>query len=149
MIPDSPVRRIYEVLPSSNSVDPLGLCPPEDPCWVPLYPSGQNVDRNIFQSVVGGPSFWLAMQNYPYAPWDYNKQGFQYDQAGNFNYGATGTAIGIPGTALIEGANAYKNIMNFWRKRPMNGNEPEKNDMIQRGIDYVKKGCFKLINIFL
>jgi hypothetical protein len=51
-------------------------------------------------------------------------------------------------TALIEGANAYKNIMNFLRKRPMNGNEPEKNDMIQRGIDYVKKGCFKLINIF-
>jgi hypothetical protein len=31
---------------------------------------------------------------------------------------------------------------------PMNGNQPEKNEMVQRGIDYVKNGCWKLINFF-
>ena len=96
-----------------------------------------------------GPVYWFAMQNYPHAPWDYNKQGLKYDPAGNFNYGATGTAIGIPSSILLKGADAYKDVMNFWRNKPMNGNEPEKNDEIQRGIDYVKSGYWKLISIFL
>jgi hypothetical protein len=77
-----------------------------------------------------------------------DKQGYQYDDAGNFNYGATGTAIGIPSSVLLKGADAYKNFMNFWHNKPMNGNEPQKNDMIQKGIDYVKNECWSLISLF-
>jgi len=94
--------------------------------------------------MTGGPAFWFFMQNYSGAPWDYkNTRGHQYDDAGNFNYGVTGTAVGIPGSILLGGADAFKDLMNAIRNKPIHGNEPEKNAMIQRGIDYVKAGCLK------
>ena len=98
--------------------------------------------------MIGGPEYWFVMQNYPHAPWDYNKQGYQYDDAGNFNYSATGAAVGIPTDVLIAGADAYQDFMNFWRNKPMKGNEPQKNEMIRRGMDYFKNGCWSLFSLF-
>lgn len=101
--------------------------------------------------MLGGPVYWFAMQNYPHAPWDYKVQG-PYDDAGNFNYGASGAAVGIPTDTLINGANQYKNLINYFRHRPMKGNEPQKNEMIRRGINYFKNGCatkYILTQVFL
>jgi RHS repeat-associated protein len=126
----------------SNFGDPLGLCPPKDPCWVPKYPPGENPDRNIDLTVRSGPLFWLLEQDWTGAPWDYKTTvGGQYDDAGNFNFGATGAALGIPDSMLLEGADKFKKFRNRKKGKPPNGNEPDKNHMIQLGIDYFKNGC--------
>jgi RHS repeat-associated protein len=125
-----------------NFRDPLGLCPPDDPCWVPKYPPGQNPDTNIDWAVRGGPLFWFREQDWTGAPWDYKTTvGSQFDDAGNFNFGATGAALGFPDSMLLHGADLFKKYRNWKKGNPPNGNEPTKNIMIQRGIDYFKHGC--------
>ena len=71
----------------------------------------------------------------------------EYDWSGRFLclepwvYGDTGAAIGIPGGMLLTVADAYKDIINLLRGKHPHGNEPEKNDMIRKGIDYFRNGC--------
>jgi hypothetical protein len=124
----------------SNFVDPLGLCPPADPCQVPPYPPGENPDTNIYWTVQGGPLFWF-FQILPGAPWDYKRLGTKYDDAGNFNFGATGAALGIPDSKLLSGADGFKEFMLLLKLKLPHKNEPEKQREIQRGIDYFKNGC--------
>ncbi len=138
-----------------NLADPFGLCPPSDPCAIPKHPPTANVDNNIFLTMSFGPVFWMSMVAYPHASWDYNKQG-PYDDFGNFNYGATGAALGIPDQVLLRGAGLYK-----WTRDTLGGgadpdgsplgpfpygNAANKQNWVQKGIDYVKHGCFKGIS---
>ncbi|MCX6620682.1 MAG: polymorphic toxin type 44 domain-containing protein, partial [Acidobacteria bacterium] len=97
----------------------LPICP-----YVPNTPDGVSVDENIEialretsnivvnrQGGIGDILVWFFNQVKNNAPWDY-KQGDKgqrlpgdqsaYDNFGNFNYGATGAAIGIPETALLR-----------------------------------------------
>ncbi len=79
--------------------------------------------------------------------WDYKQLGAQYENFGNFNYGATGAAIGIPDDILFEQAGkaqiAAKSSQPQWKGPPYFGDDPRDHDMIQRGIDYYKAGCYK------
>lgn len=79
--------------------------------------------------------------------WNYKALGSQYDAFGNFNFGATGSAIGIPANVLLRGAGLAK-----WLKlrpdkfgQPMGkfpyGNQPDKQQAIQDGIRYYQNNC--------
>jgi hypothetical protein len=41
---------------------------------------------------------------------------------------------------LLQGANAFENYWNFRHSKPKHGSEPQKNGMIQQGVDYFKNG---------
>lgn len=76
---------------------------------------------------------------------NYNAAGF--DDFGNFSYGATGTALGIPSDALLLGAGMAKNV-NYWSKGRSNPysnqprwNDPHKMNMIKQGIQFAQNGC--------
>ena len=134
--------------------DPLGLCKSLGPCDVPLHPAGVDVDSNIFEARIGGPLFQFVMV-LPSMPWDYKRQG-PYDDFGNFNFGATGAALGYPDQVLLRGAGALKVLERSAKNQPAppgigsplgdypHGNEPEKQQMIQAGIDYFKHHCMGL-----
>ena len=80
--------------------------------------------------------------------WDYKQLGGQYEDLGNFNYGATGASTGLfddktlqqkAGEAQIDAGTSKPE----WQRPPYYGNDPEDTEMIQRGIDYFKAGCHK------
>ena len=71
----------------------------------------------------------------------------QYDDFGNFKYGATRTALGLPQAAVMWAGGLVKNI-NYWSKGQANPyrNQPYMNDqhkmsMIAQGIQYAQNGC--------
>jgi hypothetical protein len=81
------------------------------------------------------------------SPWNYQAQSPQYDEFGNFNYGATGTALGIPAPILVGAAGLKKNF-DFWSKGQSNPyssqphtNAPSKTRAIMNGIQYARAGC--------
>jgi len=142
---------------SANFRDPLGLCPPKDPCQIPLHPWYANVDVNIIESMAAGPAFQFSMV-LPHMPWDYKQQDRRYDDFGNFNFGATGAALGYPNAALLRDAGALKVLERRLRHQPdppnsgsplgdyPYGNEQEKQEMIKAGIEYYKHLCWLTFN---
>jgi hypothetical protein len=90
--------------------DPIKECPS-----VPAHPSNANVTANMasttaktipgafngLSNTLAGFNQWLANVCCWTSAWNYQLQGTQYDNCGNFNYGATGTASGIPSSALM------------------------------------------------
>ena len=72
-----------------------------DVCSVPNAPPGVSVDQNI-ESILHQPPSLLTFENRVrnHGPWDYKQQGRTYQDFGNFNYGATGTAMRLPPTVL-------------------------------------------------
>ena len=136
-------------------------CPP-----VPTHPPGVSVDDNIrwaegpppdttnpdalAAEYQGHVTQWfdrICCQN---SQWNYKGGGqSQYDAFGNFNFGATGSAIGIPANVLLRGAGLVK-----WLKlrpdkfgKPLGkfpyGNQPEKQKAIQDGIRYYQNNCMQ------
>jgi type VI secretion system secreted protein VgrG len=99
----------------------------------------------------------------PYGPWDYKQQG-GYDDFGNFNFGAMGAALGYSDSVLQRGAGGLKVLERAFRHQqtppafgsPFGaypyGNELQKQEMIKRGIEYFRRGCytpgffFKILN---
>jgi hypothetical protein len=150
--------------------DPLGLIVypadfygpilPED-CYspIPMHPPGADVDANMNEAANMWPNPWAfrdAVKNK--GKWDYKQQGSQYQNFGNFNYGATGRAFGFPftdtflkrkaGEAQIR---AGTSLPEWQRTNPRGypmppyGDDPADQSWIQQGIDYArggsKKGC--------
>jgi YD repeat-containing protein len=146
-------------------------CPP-----VPEAPPGVSLDKNIkiaeryrpvgpvtavdgalwFKSMVqGGGS--TAEKVRAGKSWNYKKLGSQYEDFGNFNYGATGIAIGFDETTLLikagEAQIAAGTSKPEWGTPggyiwgdpvPPYGDDPEDQKMIKRGIEYYRAkraGC--------
>lgn len=139
----------------ANFRDPWGLCPPDDPCALPKHPWWVSVDLNIMETLELGPAFQFVMV-LPNAPWDYKKSyGDAYDNLGNFNFGATGAALGYSEEELLFGAGALKTLerrVNHLPPLPYSpsgltpyGNQNEKQQQIKRGIEYFRKGCWWLL----
>ena len=132
--------------------DPLGLCPTKDPCVVPNHPWYASVDSNILESAINGRPFQFLMV-LPHMPWDYKQQG-PFDDFGNFNFGATGAALGYSDAELLRGAGALKVLERRYRHKPdppnsgsplgdyPYGNEKDKQEMIRAGIEYYRNGCW-------
>lgn len=98
----------------------------KEPCRIPPLPPGESVDRNIqtaiaqririqampFPPLLAPNGRQAVTLGYFYAqvhnggPWDYKQRGKQFIPGGNFNYGATGTALGLSRQVLFRAAGA-------------------------------------------
>ena len=124
-----------------NLIDRYGL-ETEDAAVLPQSPPGVDVNLNIATARGMNFSEWYnAVRNG--GIWDYKQRGSEYENFGNFNYGATGRAVGVPAWILKRAAGwAQKRAgtsKQDWRG-PL-GPAPHEDDpvdqkYIQRGIDY-------------
>lgn len=94
-----------------------------------LFPPGEDVDANI---EVAKDMSLLDFVNHVRSSgeWDYKRYARRvkpnpYEGAGNFNFGATGRALGLPETILKMGAGAYQihenNSLPSWGGPPWSG----------------------------
>ena len=131
--------------------DPSGLCP--GPCNVPPHPPDADVYQNMWRSQENGYRWWYVTVTKGHGPWDYKYYRGQphneYDNFGNFNYGATGCAMGIPLNILLRGAGWAKSRLlrkqmgydpygNPLGRYPY-GNQPDKQQQIINGYNFCKK----------
>src|SRR5581483_4961164 len=114
---------------------PACNCPP-----APVLPDGSSVDRNIADAAAHD-TLWFAKKVFPHGSWDYKRYegGWRkWDYAGNFNYGATGRALGLPDCVLV-GAGAALQMLNGTWNHGLNS----KADAIRAGEQYYDCGCYK------
>lgn len=119
---------------------------------VPAHPAGSCVEMNIWAAksqigFINGPmdAVWFYNMVRNGGPWDYKQKGRQYQDFGNFNFGAVGYAIGIPEDVLLRGAGWAQSRAgtttsswgNWWGNSPY-GDDPMDQKAIQSGIDYAK-----------
>jgi len=82
--------------------------------------------------------------------WDYKYQyGRQYANCGNFNFGAVGTAVGIPEEVLVRAAGwaqsragTTEKDYSVWYSLPPYGDDPADQAWIRAGIDYAKRSGY-------
>jgi hypothetical protein len=77
---------------------------------VPLAPPRVDLDANI-KAAEGAhilffipKMFWFRNQVRNHGPWDYKQRGGQYENFGNFNYGATARALGLSRYIILNEA---------------------------------------------
>ncbi len=71
----------------------------------PAIPPNADIIRNISQSRDHfGDLIWFALQVRPGGPWDYKQEGRQYEHFGNWHFGVTGRALGVPREMLMRAA---------------------------------------------
>jgi len=127
---------------------------------VPKHPKGADVDSNIakargMRTVLLPPLnlLWFWEQVHNKAPWDYKQLERDYADFGNFNYGATGTALGLSQDTPLRAAGwAQKRAGNAGTGeatsltgailgiggKPAYGDDPADQDWIMRGIQYYR-----------
>lgn len=143
-------------------------------CIKPQAPGGVSVEANIAAALsvqaalnvagtatrmdpTGAVILWFLNQVKPGGAWDYKLQGSQYEDFGNFNFGAVGAALGIPLDTLLRGAglvqvltDGRRTIQNPEARRigkgspfgaPPYGDDSKDQEQIQRGIDYAVAKC--------
>jgi len=133
-----------------NFTDPFGLDKEKKCPQIPLTPSGVSVDDNIrlaedLSSAPVDPLFgygeWLG-KVWPRGVWDYKRRG-DFKPFGNFNYGATGAAMGIPLDVLLRAAGVVQmvggpydpnNGYPWWL--PPYGDQPWDQSVIKSGYRY-------------
>ena len=118
----------------SGSVDPDGLLGrgmpsggwyygkggPQPPCTcppVPAKPNDVSVCENMQEAKDHYNPIWFYNQVGNKGPWDYKQRGSQYQDLGNFNYGATGSSFGFPDSILLR--------MAGWAQRQAGTSKPE------------------------
>jgi len=151
---------------------------------VPISPEGANLDLNIrrmegakfvsgaLDAITGGfpGATTLATWGMFYGlvktdgSWDYKQYGNEYRAFGNFNYGATGAALGFDDETLLNMSayidrrenfpeyldeelmgrrGAVRAFMGIDTYSPLDDNEWGDQEMIERGIGYYRNGCGK------
>jgi hypothetical protein len=71
----------------------------------PHTPPGANVDQNMKEPESHKLNFlWFYDQVHNKGTWDYKQIANEYDEFGNFNYGATGRAAGFSEDTLLRAA---------------------------------------------
>ncbi len=129
---------------------------------IPVAPAGADVDANIKEAQ---EHKWNALwfrekvrnnREGREGSWDYKQAGEAYQDFGNFNFGATGKALGIPEDILLKQAGhaqvAAGTSKPEWGEpatwgilggtAPF-GDDPDDQAMIKKGIDYYKKNYEK------
>jgi RHS repeat-associated protein len=117
---------------------------------VPTAPACANIDKNIADARQHFDPNWFYDQVRNHGPWDYKQQGSQYQDFGNFNYGATGSAFGFLDQILLRMAGYAQQqagtslpVWNGPLGGPPYGDDPADQVLIQQGIQYFKCRCFK------
>ncbi len=142
---------------SSSSSGSETNCPP-----VPLHPSNADVDRNIREaeivrvlSMLIAPAYgittsgWFVGRVAPTMSWDYKRDGnVQFAPFGNFNYGATGAALGLPlrglqmmGGLVAEAVGTHREEWGRFYETPYFGHDPADVQSITEGYTYYQNGC--------
>lgn len=90
--------------------------------------------------------YWFYKMVKNRAPWDYKQYNRAWANFGNFDYGATGTAAGIPAEILLMGggfaqsrAGTSKAEWGHWYEKSPYGDDPKDQYWIKQGIDYAKQ----------
>jgi RHS repeat-associated protein len=143
------VRRCQLEVPPGTSVDAniKAVEVLQKSLEIPHVPSFQQA---IYDFTIGRPTelemnryldFYYLVRNH--SAWDYKQQGGQFEAFGNFNYGATGRALGIPGEVLRAGAGAAGMVSGTWEVAnglpffsKLNGDNAVDQYWIQAGINY-------------
>ena len=89
---------------------------------------------------------WFYQKLHNHGPWDYKQFNRLWANFGNFNYGATGTAAGIPANILLRGGGFAQNRAqtsqeewgNWYQDEPY-GDDPRDQFWIKQGIDYANQ----------
>lgn len=110
---------------------------------VPPAPAGADINKNMRQADDSWNPFWFYEQVRNKGPWDYKQHGRKYEDFGNFNYGATGSAFGIPDSVLHRGAGwanrkadpTRQGLGSPWGRYPY-GDDLNDQEQIGKGIDY-------------
>lgn len=148
-----------------NLKDPFGLVEYADDFTGPLPPNGYRTSE-MTQTLCGrippGPDweFLLLLQNMQTAqshwdprwfydqvengaPWDFKQQDPKFEDFGNFNFGSSGKAFGLPASALFRGAGWANQQADPSRDGlgsplggPPYGDYPEDQEQIGRGISF-------------
>ncbi|MEP0207363.1 MAG: polymorphic toxin type 44 domain-containing protein [Paracoccaceae bacterium] len=118
---------------------------------IALHPSDVDIDENIGEAEQQSypiDLLWFYNQVKTNGPWDYKQRNTQFENFGSFNYGATGTAMGIP-ERLLRRQTGIAQLRNNtskpeWGKPgggPPYGDDPNDQTKIGMGIDYFTCGC--------
>ncbi|MCX2803408.1 polymorphic toxin type 44 domain-containing protein, partial [Microbulbifer thermotolerans] len=110
---------------------------------VPPGPPGADINSNMQLADDKWDPFWFYDQVRNKGPWDYKQQGRKYEDFGNFNFGATGSAFGFPLNILQRGAGwanqkadpTRKNLGSPWGEYPY-GDDPNDQEQIEKGSNY-------------
>jgi hypothetical protein len=113
-------------------------------------PPGVSLDKNIDEASQHSPyGTWFYTQVRNKRPWDYKQQGSQYQDFGNFNYGATGYAVGYSQDTLDRMAGYAQQQAGTSKPEwggPLGGapygDDPNDQSMINKGIQYTRN-CHK------
>ncbi|WHS62388.1 polymorphic toxin type 44 domain-containing protein [Pseudomonas sp. G2-4] len=108
--------------------------------------------KDASKIIVGGDAvtfgiFYTKVRNK--GEWDYKQHGREFEEFGNFNYGATGTAAGISEQILLRAAGAAQSIAGtskeefgkWWAESPY-GDDKIDQIWIKAGIAYAKTKGF-------
>ncbi|WP_238965075.1 polymorphic toxin type 44 domain-containing protein [Pseudomonas sp. AF32] len=123
----------------------------------PLSPPNVRLAENMEEArklkdsskiIVGGDAvifgvFYTKVRNK--GEWDYKQRGREYEEFGNFNYGATGTVAGISEQILLRAAGAAQSIAGtseeefgkWWAESPYGDDEVDQ-IWIEAGIKYAQ-----------
>jgi uncharacterized protein RhaS with RHS repeats len=143
-----------------NDTDPMGLMgggghlsgcscptPPKMPGPPNSCPKETELNKNMrIANSYYGADFFNSVRNG--GRWDYKQQDRAYQDFGNFNYGATGYAVGLSRGVLLMGAGWAQSRAgtskpewgNWYGKAPY-GDDPADQAMIKAGIQYARCGC--------
>jgi RHS repeat-associated protein len=144
----------FTKLPQINTA-----CPP-----VPVHPAGADINKNMALAKNEGifnplAPLWFRNQVDYGKPWDYKTQGSQYEDFGNFNYGATGTAAYAPAFTLRRAAGRAQRghpaspqfggdpgslpsiFLNPFGGTAPYGDDPNDQSQMNLGIQYARMGC--------
>ena len=110
---------------------------------VPPAPLGTSVDANMKLADDNSNPVWFYKQVKNGSVWDYKQIDSKYEDFGNFNFGATGSAFGFPAGVLKRGAGWANQIADPTRTglgspygRYPYGDTPQDQDQIDKGINY-------------
>jgi RHS repeat-associated protein len=125
-------------------------------CNCPTPPSGppgaciaENIDiAKEYSALNPGSMFGLYDNVKNYGPWDYKRKGREYENFGNFNFGAVTAAMGVPLYIAQNGAGIYQQwkgaadagVGTPFLKWPY-GDDIKDAVEIERGRQYAKCGC--------
>ena len=119
-------------------------------------------ERPGHPSLVSLGLFYSTVRNG--SPMDYKQQGWTltdtgqlgsspFQDFGNFNYGAVGTAWGIPQDMLLRGAGYAQEQAGtstpewgHWDQGPPYGDDPADQQLIMQGIQYYQNNCYNSPN---
>lgn len=130
-----------------NRIDSLGLAEtaPQN------VPKSVDIKVNMALASAHSPNiFWFHSQVKGGGQWDFKRGGNrQFQDFGNFHYGAVGTAFGFSQNVLLKEAGLNqmtgRNANPAWgnpQSGPPYGDDPVDQKWIKNGIDFTKDGFF-------